>query len=85
MKIKSNLGFKEGIVIANPINLEFSIEERLLENAIYIALKEVTEKNITREAITSFSIERVNFLTNGKSLKSNISLISNNARIAAKI
>jgi pseudouridine-5'-phosphate glycosidase len=46
---------------------------------------ELKEKNISGKNITPFLLQRVNELTNGESLKSNISLILNNAKIGAQI
>ena len=85
MKIKWDLGLKGGIIIGNPIKKEFSMDEKVIDEAISKALKEASYKNITGKGITPFLLERVNEFTNGESLNSNISLICNNARLGAKI
>jgi pseudouridine-5'-phosphate glycosidase len=53
--------------------------------AISKALNELKEKNITGKNITPFLLQRINELTNGESLKSNITLILNNAKIGSQI
>ena len=85
MKVKWDLGLKGGIVIGNPIKKEFSMDEKLIDEAISKALKEASFKKIVGGEITPFLLEKVNKLTNEASLKSNISLICNNARLGAKI
>lgn len=49
------------------------------------ALKEADKKSIRGADITPFLLSRVNDLTEGRSLASNISLVHNNAKIGAKI
>ncbi|XP_019176810.1 PREDICTED: uncharacterized protein LOC109172091 [Ipomoea nil] len=79
------LGLQTGIIIAVPIPKEHSASGSLIESAIQRALLESEEKNITGNAQTPFLLARVNELTGGASLASNIALVKNNALIGAKI
>ncbi|KAF3454284.1 hypothetical protein FNV43_RR04731 [Rhamnella rubrinervis] len=81
--IKLKLG--TGILIAVPIPREHSASGSLIESAIQIALKEARDKNITGNAETPFLLSRVNELTGGASLSSNIALVKNNALVGAEI
>ncbi|KAH9606038.1 hypothetical protein KSS87_006675 [Heliosperma pusillum] len=74
-----------GILIAVPIPKEHSASGTFVESAIQQALKEAREKNITGSAETPFLLSRVNELTGGASLASNIALVKNNATIGSKI
>ncbi|XP_074315634.1 pseudouridine-5'-phosphate glycosidase-like [Silene latifolia] len=74
-----------GILIAVPIPKEHSASGTFVESAIQRALKEAREKNITGSAETPFLLSRVNELTGGASLASNIALVKNNAIIGSKI
>ncbi|XP_025884009.1 pseudouridine-5'-phosphate glycosidase isoform X2 [Solanum lycopersicum] len=76
---------KSGILIAVPIPREHSASGSLIELAIQQALQEAREKKITGNAETPFLLARVNELTVGASLASNIALVKNNASIGAKI
>ncbi|MCD7469790.1 hypothetical protein HAX54_009038 [Datura stramonium] len=76
---------KSGILIAVPIPREHSASGSLIESAIQQALQEAREKKITGNAETPFLLARVNELTGGASLASNIALVKNNASIGAKI
>ncbi|XP_055800603.1 pseudouridine-5'-phosphate glycosidase [Solanum dulcamara] len=76
---------KSGILIAVPIPREHSASGSLIESAIQQAIQEAREKKITGNAETPFLLARVNELTGGASLASNIALVKNNARVGAKI
>ncbi|KAI8526117.1 hypothetical protein RHMOL_Rhmol13G0284200 [Rhododendron molle] len=74
-----------GILIAVPIPKEHSASGSLIESAIQKALIEARDKGITGNAETPFLLARVNELTGGASLSSNIALVKNNALVGAKI
>ncbi|XP_058199216.1 pseudouridine-5'-phosphate glycosidase isoform X2 [Rhododendron vialii] len=74
-----------GILIAVPIPKEHSASGSLIESAIQKALNEARDKGITGNAETPFLLARVNELTGGASLSSNIALVKNNALVGAKI
>ena len=83
--MKNILGFDSGLLVAVPIPKDKQAETQLIEDATQIALKEMKEKNIHGRDITPFLLKRVNELTKGNSLKSNIVLIKNNAMVGAKL
>lgn len=85
--IDANLKLKlgTGILIAVPIPKEHSASGSLIESAIQTALSEARDKNITGNAATPFLLARVNQLTGGASLTSNIALVKNNALVGAQI
>ncbi|XP_021772141.1 uncharacterized protein LOC110736274 [Chenopodium quinoa] len=80
---KLNLG--TGVLIAVPIPKEHSASGSLVESAIQKALMEAKEKNIKGSAETPFLLSRVNELTGGASLASNIALVKNNATTGSRI
>ncbi|XP_040991853.1 pseudouridine-5'-phosphate glycosidase isoform X2 [Juglans microcarpa x Juglans regia] len=85
--IDANMKLKldTGILIAVPIPKEHSASGSVIESAIQRALKEARDKNITGNAETPFLLARVNELTGGASLASNIALVKNNAFVGARI
>ena len=85
MKIKWDLGLAGGLVIGNPVPPKDAMDESLIEGAITEALKVATEKEIEGKEVTPYLLERINQLTHGESLKSNIALVHNNASLGAKI
>ena len=54
-------------------------------NKLSIALKEADENGIKGKDTTPFLLDKVQKLTQGKSLEANIRLVFNNAKLASKI
>lgn len=80
-----NLGMKTGILVTNPIPEAESIPKSEMEPIIARASVEAMEKEIHGQALTPFLLGRIAELTKGKSLKANLALLLNNARLAAEI
>ena len=85
LKAKWNLGLKGGVVIANPIPEESSMDFETMTKAIEEAIKEQNKLGIKGKESTPFLLGKVKELTKGESLASNIELVKNNARLAGKI
>ena len=85
MKIKWKLGLDGGIVIGNPVQEQDAMNASIIQQAISEALRDAAQKQIEGKNVTPFLLERINRLTMGESLKSNISLVCNNAHLGAKI
>lgn len=85
LKIKWELGLKGGAVIANPIPIEYEMDEKVINQAIEDAIMEMESKNITGKETTPFLLSKIKELTGGDSLSSNIKLVYNNCRLAASI
>jgi pseudouridine-5'-phosphate glycosidase len=85
LQAKWSLPLKGGMVIANPIPEEFAMDRANVDAAIEQALRESQEQGVGGKESTPFLLARVNALTGGDSLKSNIQLVLNNARLACAI
>ena len=85
LKVKWQMGLEGGAVIANPIPEEFQMDATLIENTIREAVLEAERTGIRGKRITPFLLARIEELTEGKSLESNIRLVLNNAGLAADI
>ncbi|WP_167792097.1 pseudouridine-5'-phosphate glycosidase [Soehngenia longivitae] len=85
INIKWDLNLKGGILIANPIPKEYSMDEELINKSIEQAVNEANQKGIKGKALTPFLLSKIKDVTEGKSLESNIQLVYNNALLAAKI
>ena len=83
-KAQSDLGFKGGMLVTNPIPEEYAMPLEIINSAIDQAIAESVEKGIRGKESTPFLLARVAELTGGDSLASNIQLVYNNARLAAK-
>ena len=83
-KAKMDCGLKGGMLVTNPIQEEFSMPKEVIDKAIDQALREMEEAGIHGKQCTPFLLAKVKDLTGGESLASNIQLVLNNARLAAK-
>ena len=83
-KTQHELGLGGGMLVTNPIPEEYSMDEKVINAAIDEAIKESREQGIHGKATTPFLLAKVKDLTGGDSLNSNIQLVFNNARLAAK-
>jgi len=82
--VKRALGLRGGMLVTNPIPEEFSMDHDVINAAIEKAVAEAEEQGIHGKATTPFLLAKIKDLTGGSSLDSNIQLVYNNARLAAK-
>lgn len=85
IKTKWGLGLSGGVVVANPIPDAYSMDHNIIDQAIEKALQEAKEKDIKGQDVTPYLLSKIKEITGGDSLKSNIELVYNNARLASKI
>ena len=84
IKAKHDLGVHGGILVGNPIPKEYEMPKAMADRAIDIAVKKAEENGIKGKQLTPFLLALVKEMTGGMSLDSNIQLVYNNARVAAK-
>jgi len=80
-----NLGMRSGILVTNPIPETEAISKSEMEPIIAQASAEAIAQGIHGQKLTPFLLGRISELTKGKSLKANLALLLNNARLAAEI
>lgn len=85
LKLKWALDLKGGVVIANPIPHNKGLNNRYIQDIIEQAIAEAEAEGVAGKAITPFLLARIERLTEGASLKSNIELVLNNARLAGEV
>jgi Uncharacterized enzyme involved in pigment biosynthesis len=85
MKAKWALGLAGGLVIANPIPEAEEIPADQIGALIEQAVAEADQRGITGAAITPFLLGRIVELSEGDSLRANIALVKNNARLGAAV
>ena len=79
------LGLGSGVVVANPIPEADALDRDLVEGAIATALAEAARERVTGKDVTPYLLARILAATGGASLKANVALVRNNARLAARI
>jgi pseudouridine-5'-phosphate glycosidase len=85
LKAKWGFGLAGGVLVANPIPEAEQMEFSYMEGVIDRALKEAEAGGVQGKDVTPFLLAKIVELTGGESLKANIALVKNNARVAAEI
>lgn len=85
LKAKWDLGLDGGVLITNPIPEEYSLDEKVMNEAINEALNSALEKGIKGKEITPYLLDAIKTITKGESLNSNIKLVYNNCYVASLI
>lgn len=79
------LGLLTAVLVTNPVPEMDAIPRTEIEPIIARASQEAQEKKIHGQALTPFLLQRVSDLTAKKSMRTNLSLLLNNAQLAAEI
>lgn len=79
------LGMKKGVLLANPVKEEDEIPFEKIKGVIDLAVNEANDRNIKGKDITPFLLEKIAYLTNNKSLETNIKLVFNNADVGSRL
>jgi pseudouridine-5'-phosphate glycosidase len=85
IRARRALGIEGGELITVPVPEKDELPRAEAEAAIAQATQLADEAGITGAAITPFVLAKIAELTNGRSLRANISLLLNNARVATLI
>jgi pseudouridine-5'-phosphate glycosidase len=79
------LGMNSAILVCQPLSPKEEIPQEKIDGAIQQARREAHEQDIRGQSLTPFLLARLSELTSGESLKANLKLLHNNARLAAQI
>ncbi len=79
------LGLSAGMVVTVPVPAEFELPVAQMEAAIGQALSEAEARGMRGKALTPFLLARISELTGEASLRANLALLENNARVGAEI
>ncbi len=83
--MRGELGLPGGQLIANPIPLNDEIPLEIITPVISRALADAEKNLVSAKEVTPYLLTRIYELTEGRSLKANIALVLNNARLGAEI
>lgn len=83
--VRDELLLGAGMLVANPIPKADEIPDEIINAYIATAQSEMDTQGILGKAVTPFLLQRIFELSGGESLKANITLVKNNARLAADI
>jgi pseudouridylate synthase len=79
------LGINKALMVAVPVPTDFEVPEELLASTLKSALEEAEREHIAGRELTPFLLSRMAQESEGATLRANIALLENNARLAAEI
>ena len=79
------LGLGTGVLIANPIPVSDELPAETYERALETALSDAERQKVRGRSVTPFVLERLRALSGGESVRANLALLTNNARVAAQL
>ena len=82
---KKHCGLAGGMVVANPLPPEHSLDRSYIDRNIALALVQADTLGIKGKEVTPFLLAKIEELTGGKSLAANIQIVYNNAIVACAI
>jgi pseudouridine-5'-phosphate glycosidase len=85
LSIQWEMGLSGGAVVCNPVPLSDEIPAEEMRAHVDLAVREAAGRGIAGKAVTPFILSRIVELTGGRSLRTNIALAANNARLASAI
>jgi pseudouridylate synthase len=85
MRAKDELSIAGGIAVANPIPADDEIPHDQIDAIIDQALSDMAKRGISGKDATPYLLGRIVEITGGDSLRANIALVKNNARLGAEI
>ncbi len=84
-RVKLDCGLAGGMLVTNPIPDEYAMDLDYINQNIDAAIAEANAKGIHGKETTPFLLDKIQKLTGGDSLKANIQLVYNNARLGAQV
>lgn len=84
-RARDALDLPGAVLVTVPVPAEFEIESAEIETILAEALRLAEEKNIRGKETTPFLLAQMAERSDGKTLRANVALLENNARIAARI
>ncbi|GAC1401974.1 MAG: pseudouridine-5'-phosphate glycosidase [Pyrinomonadaceae bacterium] len=73
------------LLVTVPVPSDAEVSDKILQTVLDVALREAEEQEIGGRELTPFLLARMAEASDGATLKANIALLENNARIAADI
>jgi pseudouridylate synthase len=84
-KAQQDLGVVGSLLVTVPVPEEFEVPQKTIERVLSEALTEATRLGIGGRELTPFLLARMGEESDGATLRANVALLENNARVAANI
>jgi pseudouridine-5'-phosphate glycosidase len=84
-RARDALGLEGALVVAVPVPAEFEVDAGVMEESLSEAISEAERRSVTGRELTPFLLSHLAARTDGATLRANVALLENNARVAAEI
>jgi pseudouridine-5'-phosphate glycosidase len=84
-RAQQNLGIERALLVTVPVPEEFEFPAAELERTLNAALQAAEHRQVGGRELTPFLLSRMAQMSEGATLRTNIALLENNARVAAAI
>ena len=84
-KTQLELGIESALLVTVPVPVEAEVESALWQRVLDDAIGEAEREHIGGRDLTPFLLARMSQQSEGATLRANVALLENNARVAAQI
>jgi pseudouridine-5'-phosphate glycosidase len=84
-RARDALGLEAALVVAVPVPEGFEVDTGLMEESLAEALSVAAERGVSGRELTPFLLAHMSWRSGGATLRANIALLENNARVAAEV
>jgi len=84
-RARDALGLEPALVVTVPVPEGFEVDEQVMEESLSEALSVAAARGVTGRALTPFLLAHMSWRSGGATLRANVALLENNARVAAEI
>lgn len=85
IRAQRELEITSALLVTVPVPTDAEVPRDLLERVLQDSLREAEQKQIAGREVTPFLLARMSEASKGSTLKANVALLENNARVAAEI
>ena len=85
IRSQRELGITSALLVTVPVPQAAEVSAELLEQVLRGSLQEADQKQIVGREVTPFLLARMSEASDGATLRANVALLENNARVAAEI
>jgi len=85
VRARDRLGLEAALVVTVPVPEGFEVDEAVMEESLSEALAVAASRGVTGRELTPFLLAHMSWRSGGATLRANLALLENNARVAADI
>ncbi len=85
IRARDRLGLEAALVVTVPVPEGFEVGEDVMEESLQEALSVAASRGVTGRELTPFLLAHMGWRSGGATLRANLALLENNARVAADI